>query len=69
MDIKCGVPQGFMLGSLLFLIHTNDIVNVSHLAEQIMFADDTNICLNNRSIDDLTKQANIVLDKLVLWFK
>ena len=69
MDIKCGVPQECILGPLLFIIYINDIVNVSDLAEFMMFADDrpTNIYLNNKSIHDLTKQTNVVLDKFVLW--
>ena len=37
----------------------NDIVNVSDLAELIMFADDTNVFRNNKSLEDLTKQVNM----------
>ena len=69
MDIKCGVPQESVLGSLLFLIYIIDNVNVYDLAELIMFADDTNVVLNNKSVDDLSKWAIIAVDKLVLWLK
>ena len=44
-SIKCGVPQGSILGSL-FLIYMNDVCNASNIVELILFADDTNIFLS-----------------------
>ena len=49
MDVKCGIPQGSILDPLLFLIYKNYIVNVSDVAELIMFAYDTHVFLNNTS--------------------
>ena len=42
-EIKCGVPQGSILGPLLFILYINDMCGVSKLLHIILFADDTKI--------------------------
>ena len=65
--IKCGVPQGSILGPLLFLLYVNDIANVSQLLLPLMFADDTNLFLQGKSVNETIDIMNNEMDKVVKW--
>lgn len=69
MDIHCGVPQGSILGPLLFLIYVNDLCTVSHALFPIMFADDTTLVTSHSNPNALMKQANEGLSAYNEWFK
>ena len=67
MTIKSGVPQGSILGPLLFLLYINDIQNCSNIISIILFADDTNVFYSHTSIEKLNEIMQTEINKISDW--
>ena len=66
--VKYGVPQGSVLGPLVFLIYINDLHSAIRFCITHHFADDTNL-LKKRSLKQLPKYLNLDLKNLTNWLK
>ena len=61
--IKCGVPEGSILGPLLFSFYINDLTTVSNARFTILFADDTNIFITGKGIEEMCTNMDDELGK------
>ena len=68
-SVPVGVPQGSVLGPVLFLIYVNDIKHVLAHNQLRLFADDTNVFISGNNINAMQVDAQLALSKLAVWFE
>ena len=68
-QVICGIPQGSILGPLLFLIYINDLPNCLECTTPRMFADDTNLTAVGETLDEVRERGSVDVGHVQKWLR
>ena len=67
-NLTHGVPQGSILGPLLFIMYTHDMVDITHENKVIVYADDTTVLVQGRNLTEAKQHSNDILTRFHHYF-
>ena len=67
-ELSYGVPQGSILGPLLFIMYTFDMTRITKHNKLIVYADDTTVLVSGRSLTETKQHSNDILNRFYQYF-